>query len=78
MTDLTIIIHSLGIEFIIHDHGMTLTQRKYITTTLEEFGLFDCNSSPTPMLERTKLKMCMEQSYVHAKLYQKIEGNLSM
>ena len=76
MTDLGILTHSLGIEFIFHEYGITMTQRRYITTTLEEFGLIDCNSSPTPMLEGTKLKIDMEQPYVDAKLYQRMVGKL--
>ena len=76
LTDLGILIHSLGIEFIFHEHGITMTQRRYITTTLEEFGLIDCNSSPTPMQEGTRLKINMEQPYVDAKLYQRMVGKL--
>ena len=48
----------------------------YITTILEEFRFIDCNPSPTPMLEGTKLKINMEQPYVDAKLYQRMVGKL--
>ena len=44
MTDLGILAHLLGIEFIFHEYGNTMTQRRYITTTLEEFELIDCNA----------------------------------
>ena len=40
---------------ILHEHGIITTQRRYITTTLEEFGLIDYNPSPTPILKETKL-----------------------
>ena len=53
-----------------------MTQRRYITTTLEEIGLIDCNPSPIPMLEGTKTKVDKEQPYVDAKLYQRMEGKL--
>ena len=56
MTDLRILTHLLGIEFIFHEHGITImTYRRYITTTLEEFELIYCNSSRNPILEGTKL-----------------------
>ena len=68
MTNLGILYHSLGIEFIFHECGIIMTQRRYIETTLE-FELIGYNPSRTPMLEGTEFIINMGQPYVDAKLY---------
>ena len=56
MTKLGILSHTLDIEFIFHERGITMTRKRYITTTLEEFGLIHCNPSPTLMWKGLNLK----------------------
>ena len=76
MIDLGILSHSLAIEFIFRECEITMTQRRYITTTLKEFGLIDYNPSPIPMLEGIEFQINVEQPYVDAKLYQRMVGKL--
>ena len=64
ITYLGIFSQSLGIELIFHEHGITMTHRRYISTRLEDFGLNDCNPSPTPMLEGTNMTLSINTSGV--------------
>ena len=66
----------MGIEFIFHEHGITMTKRRHITTTLEEFGLIDWNSFPTPMLEGRSLNQIWNNPTMMQNCIEEWWGNL--
>ena len=76
MTNLGILSRSLGIEYIFHETRNYYALKEVHNNYIGEIRLVDYNPSVTPMLEGTKLKTNMEQSYVDAKLYRRPVGKL--
>jgi hypothetical protein len=56
MTDLGLLWHSLGIEYLFHSNGITVTQHGYAVQMFIEFGFLHCNAVAVPMFPRLKLK----------------------
>ncbi|KAF2318171.1 hypothetical protein GH714_002048 [Hevea brasiliensis] len=57
LKDLQPLTYFLGIEVCKIDHGLTLTQTKYITDLLQEFGMMESKSAATPLSSTTVLKL---------------------
>jgi hypothetical protein len=55
MTDLELLHHSLGLEFLHSPTGITITQRSYVQHILRAASLESCNPARTPMLENLHL-----------------------
>ena len=71
-----ILSRSLRIEYIFHETRNYYALKEVHNNYIGEIRLVDYNPSVTPMLEGTKLKTNMEQSYVDAKLYRRPVGKL--
>ena len=57
MSDLGLLHHYLGIQFMQIDGGIALCQTKYIETLLQRFGLEDCKPIATPMETGLRLSL---------------------
>lgn len=76
MSDLGLLSHSLGLEFLFQPKGILVTQRQYIREMFDEFSLASCKSVPTPMHEKLKLTRDMEAPFANATRYQRMVGKL--
>src|SRR5262249_53759119 len=76
MSDLGLLHHYLGIEFMQVDGGIALCQTKYIQTLLCRFGLEDCKPIATPMETGLKLSLHDAGDHVDVTLYQQAVGCL--
>ncbi|KAG0598392.1 hypothetical protein M758_12G069100 [Ceratodon purpureus] len=76
MSDLGLLLYSLGLEFLFQPEGILVTQRKYIQDMLTKFGLDQCKPASTPMLEKLKLVPEMNAPPVDVTHYQRLVGKL--
>jgi hypothetical protein len=76
ITDLGLLSYSLGLEFHFSSIGILVTQRRYISDMLSEFGLSNCHSVSTSMAEKITLLPDMEAASVDPTHYQRMVGKL--
>jgi hypothetical protein len=66
----------LQVNFFYFSSCIFMTQRGYVRLIVKELGLNECNTSPTPMAENSKLSTYMGEKHVDIHLYQKMVGKL--
>ena len=76
MSNLGLLHHYLGIQFMQIDGGITLCQTKYIETLLQHFGLEDCKPIATPMETGLRLSLHDAGNAFDVVLYQQAVGCL--
>lgn len=76
MSDLGLLSYSLGLEFVFTSSGVLVTQRQYVRELLSEFGLSECRSVHTPMVDKLRLEPDMQASLTDKTMYQRMVGKL--
>ncbi|OAE31234.1 hypothetical protein AXG93_3050s1000 [Marchantia polymorpha subsp. ruderalis] len=76
MTDLGLITKYLGVNFVLHPHGLLLHQESYTLSILEEFSFLDCRPSFIPLNEGVQLRREIGTSPVDSTLYKRLVGKL--
>ncbi|XP_019416448.1 PREDICTED: uncharacterized protein LOC109327748 [Lupinus angustifolius] len=76
MSDLGRLAYFLGIEFVQHNDGIFMHQKKYILEVLERFNLLKCNSADTPVEANLKLGACEEEAKVDGTVFRQLVGCL--
>nr|GFA38134.1 uncharacterized mitochondrial protein AtMg00810-like [Tanacetum cinerariifolium] len=66
----------LGLQVNQFSNGIFINQSKYILDILKRFGLENCDTVPTPMLEQAKLKLDLVGKLVDHTDYRSMIGSL--
>jgi hypothetical protein len=76
MTDLGLMKYFLGIEVEQSDHGIFISQHKYIVEVLKKFKMEKCKPADTPISLGTKLSKEDLGLVVNSTLYKQLVGSL--
>jgi hypothetical protein len=76
MTDLGLMKHFLGIEVDQSDHGIFISQQKYVADVLKKLKMEKCNPVDTPITLGTKLSKEYFGSVISSTLYKQLVGSL--
>ncbi|KAH7428366.1 hypothetical protein KP509_10G089200 [Ceratopteris richardii] len=77
ISDLGSLTYFLGLEVVYKDHGLFLTQRKYIKDMLAKFKMQDCKIAGTPMEVNHKLSSHEGELIEDITSYQSLVGSLN-
>nr|GEW74212.1 retrovirus-related Pol polyprotein from transposon TNT 1-94 [Tanacetum cinerariifolium] len=66
----------LGLQVNQFSNGIFINQSKYILDILKRFGMENCDTVPTPMVEQAKLKLDLVEKPVDHTVYQSMIGSL--
>lgn len=66
----------LGIEVTRSEHGIFLSQRKYVLDLLTEIGMLDCKPAYTPIVQNHRLGKYPDQTPTNKERYQRLVGKL--
>ena len=76
MTNLGILHYSLGFEVYLGDHGICISQKKYMLDMLKIFNMLNCKTTTTPI--DTNQKLCINDgtSKIEERFFKRIVGGL--
>jgi hypothetical protein len=75
MTDLGLMKYFLGIEVDQSDHGIFISQQKYVADVLKKFKMEKCKPVDTPIALGTKLSKEDLGSVISSTLYKQLVGS---
>ncbi|KAH7351616.1 hypothetical protein KP509_19G006000 [Ceratopteris richardii] len=76
ISDLGDLSYFLGMEIAYTQHGVYVTQERYLKNLLIKFKMDDCRVAPTPMEVNHKLSRYGREEFKDMKLYQSLVGSL--